>query len=141
MEYMTFGNLEVLYESLLLDIDKRLISTRFGEPATGTFLSYMMAVREVRNACAHGNVIWGLTLPNGIKAGVACPSFPAHTQQTFHGALRVIDYLLRQISVNRANDMWNEIYAAARLLYSKSPALETLIETRTGIVLPVNTTK
>lgn len=85
--------------------------------------------------------IRGMTLPNGIKAGVACPSFPAHTQQTFHGALRVIDYLLRQISVNRANDMWNEIYAAARLLYSKAPALETLIETRTGIVLPVNTTK
>lgn len=141
MEYMTFGNLEVLYESLLLDLDKRLISMRFGEPATGTFLTYMMAVREVRNACAHGNVIWDLTLPKGIKAGAACPTFPAHTQQTFHGALRVIDYLLRQVSVNRANDMWNEIYTAARLLYSKAPALETLIETRTGIVLPVNTTK
>lgn len=141
MEYMTFGNLEVLYESLLLDLDKRLISMRFGEPATGTFLSYMMAVREVRNACAHGNVIWGLTLPNGIKSGVACPSFPAHTQQTFHGALRVIDYLLRQISVNRVNDMWNEIYAATRLLYSKAPSLKNLIETRTGIVLPVTTLK
>ena len=141
MEYMTFGNLEVLYESLLLDLDKRLISMRFGEPATGTFLSYMMAVREVRNACAHGNVIWGLTLPNGIKSGVACPSFPAHTQQTFHGALRVIDYLLRQISVNRVNDMWNEIYAATRLLYSKAPSLKNLIEKRTGIVLPVTTLK
>jgi len=138
MEYMTLGNLEVLYDSLLLDLDKKLISMRFGEPATATFKTYMMAIREVRNACAHGNVLWDLTLPDGIQSGVACPTFTPHTQQTFHGALRVIDYLLRKVSVNRANDMWDEIYAATKLLYSKAPSLKNIIETRTGIVLPVD---
>lgn len=141
MEYMTLGNLEVLYDSLLLDIDKRIISTHFGEPATATFKTYMSAVREVRNACAHGNVLFGMTLTSGIRAGVACSSFPAHTQQTFHGALRVIDYLMRKVSVNRANDMWKEIYAATRLLYSKSPMLQPLIESQTGIILPVETSE
>ena len=138
MEYMTLGNLEVLYDSLLLDLDKKLISMRFGEPATATFKTYMMAIREVRNACAHGNVLWDLTLPDGIQSGVACHTFTPHTQQTFHGALRVIDYLLRKVSVNRANDMWDEIYAATKLLYSKAPSLKNIIETRTGIVLPVD---
>ena len=138
MEYMTFGNLEVLYDNLLLDSDKKLISMRFGEPAPATFKTYMMAIREVRNACAHGNVLWDLTLPDGIQSGIACPSFTPHTQQTFHGALRVIDYMLRKVSVNRANDMWDEIYAATRLLFSKAPSLRTLIETSTGIVLLVN---
>ena len=138
MEYMTLGNLEALYDNLLLDLDKRIISTHFGEPAIATFKSYMTTIREVRNACAHGNVLFGMTLTTGIRAGAACPSFPAHTQQTFHGALRVIDYMLRQVSVNRANDMWNEIYKAASLLYLKSPGLQTLIETQTGIVLPPN---
>lgn len=141
MEYMTLGNLEVLYDSLVLDIDKRIISTHFGEPATATFKTYMSAIREVRNACAHGNVLYGMTLTSGIRTGVACSSFPAHTQQTFHGALRVIDYLMRTVSVNRANDMWNEIYAATRLLYSKSPMSQPLIETQTGIILPVETEK
>lgn len=141
MEYMTLGNLEVLYDSLLLDIDKRIISTHFGEPATATFKTYMSAVREVRNACAHGNVLFGMTLTSGIRSGVACSSFPAHTQQTFHGALRVIDYLMRKVSVNRANDMWKEIYAATRLLYSKSPMLQPLIESQTGIILPVETSE
>ena len=136
MEYMTLGNLEILYDNLLLDSDKKLISIRFGEPATATFKSYMMAVREVRNACAHGNVLWDLTLCNGILSGIACPTFPPHTQQTFHGALRVIDYLLRQISVNRANDMWTEIHTATKLLYSKSPSIKNLIESKTGIILP-----
>ena len=133
---MTLGNLEILYDNLLLDSDKKLISIRFGEPATATFKSYMMAVREVRNACAHGNVLWDLTLCNGILSGIACPTFPPHTQQTFHGALRVIDYLLRQISVNRANDMWTEIHTATKHLYSKSPSIKNLIESKTGIILP-----
>lgn len=141
MEYMTLGNLEVLYDSLLLDVDKRIISTHFGEPAIATFKSYMTTIREVRNACAHGNVTFGMTLTSGIRVGVACPSFPAHTQQTFHGALRVIDYMLRQVSVNRANDMWDEIYKATAMLYMKSPGLQTLIETQTGIVLPQNMVK
>jgi abortive infection bacteriophage resistance protein len=141
MEYMTLGNLEVLYDSLLLDADKRIISTHFGESAIATFKSYMTTIREVRNACAHGNVTFGMTLTTGIRAGVACPSFPAHTQQTFHGALRVIDYMLRQVSVNRANDMWDEIYKATAMLYKKSPGLQTLIEAQTGIVLPQDMVK
>lgn len=139
LEYMTLGNLEVLYDSLVLDIDKRIISTHFGEPATATFKTYLSAIREVRNACAHGNVLLGMTLASGIRTGVACPSFPDHTQQTFHGAMRVIDYLMKMVSVNRANDMWKEIYEAMRLLYSKSPMLQPLIESQTGIILPVNT--
>lgn len=141
MEYMTLGNLETLYDGLLSDKDRRIISMHFGEPATSTFRTYSMAIREVRNACAHGNVLWGLTLSKGIRTGVACRSFSGNSQQTFYGALRVIDYLLRQISVNRANDMWNEIYAATRVLYSKAPALKSLIETQTGIVLPVSLSK
>lgn len=30
MEYMTLGNLEILYDSLLLNKDKKLVSNRFG---------------------------------------------------------------------------------------------------------------
>ena len=141
MEYMTLGNLEVLYDSLKSDVDKRIISTHFGEPAILTFKSYLTTIREVRNACAHGNVVYEMTLTSGIRVGKACPSFTAHTQQTFHGALRVIDYMLRQVSVNRANDMWNEIYKATAMLYTKSPRLQTLIEPQTGIILPSNFAK
>ncbi|MBR1519707.1 MAG: Abi family protein [Bacteroidaceae bacterium] len=141
MEYMTLGNLEVLYDSLLSDKDKRIVSTHFGEPAIATFKSYMTTIREVRNACAHGNVLFGMTLTSGIRAGVACPSFPAHTQQTFHGALRVIDYMLSKVSANRTNDMWDEIYKATAVLYAKSPTLRTLIEAQTGIILPQKSDK
>ena len=137
MEFTTFGNIEMLYINLLSYADKCLICKRFDEPAYGKFENYLSVIREVRNACAHGNVIVDLSLSNTIKAGSkACPTIPMGTQNTFGGALRIIDYILRRISVNRANDMWDELYRATRKLYSKVPGLRPVIERRTGIVLP-----
>lgn len=137
MEYMTLGNLEKLYENLLFNADKALISNHFGEPGIGKFKNYLSVIREVRNACAHGNVIVGLSLTNSVEAkSKACPSLPVGSQNTFNGAIRVIDYMLRKISVNRANDLWNDLFRATTLLYAKAPSLQTLIEKKTGIVLP-----
>ena len=96
----------------------------------------MTALREVRNACAHGNLLFGMTLSSGIRTGEACASFNGNDNQTFKGALRVIDYLLRQVSVNRANDMWREIYKATYLLYQKTPSMRPIVENQTGIIVP-----
>jgi abortive infection bacteriophage resistance protein len=135
MEFMTFGNLEALYANLNWDKDKKIISAHFKELAIETFKSYLTAIREVRNACAHGNVVFGMTLSNGIKTGQACPSFQGNEHQTFKGALRVVDYMLRQVSANRARDMWNELYAATARLYKKTPAIRPIIESQTGIII------
>lgn len=136
MEYMTFGNLENLYAKLKYNADKSLISNLFGEPALGVFKNYLSVIREVRNSCAHGNVIVGMSLTNNVQAGAACPTLPIGTQNTFYGALRVIDFILRKVSVNRSNDMWKEIYKATNRLYQISPSLRPLVEQKTGIVLP-----
>lgn len=136
MEFMTMGNLETLYASLLFDKDKKLISNAYGEPATATFKTYLSTLRTVRNACAHGNVVYGLKLETGIIAGNACRTFIPGDNQSLKGSLRVIDYLIRRISTNRANDMWNELYKATSRLYSKVPAIKPLIEKSTGIIVP-----
>ena len=137
MEYTTFGNLETLYDNLIFNADKCLISNHFGEPGMGKFKNYLSVIREVRNSCAHGNVIVGLSLTNSVEAkSKACPSLPVGTQNTFNGAIRIIDYILKKISVNRTNDMWNELFYATAKLYSKSPALQPLVEQKTGIILP-----
>ena len=132
---MTFGNLEILYDNLLSTVDKALISSKYGEPAIATFKSYMSAVREVRNACAHGNVVYELRLTNGIKAGVACPSFAAGETQNLKGALRVIRYMLGCISKNRLADLENDLQTATKRLYSKAPSMRPMIEKNTGIVV------
>ena len=135
IEYMTLGNIETLYDSLIWDNDKKLISNRFGEPAIGTFKSYLSAIRELRNACAHGKVIFDLKLINGIRSGRAC-SFSGinRSRNGISGVLAVVDFLLKTISVNRAIDMHKEISAATLQLYAKTPSIRQTIETLTGIV-------
>ncbi|MCQ2135061.1 MAG: Abi family protein [Bacteroidales bacterium] len=141
MEYMTLGNLENLYDKLLSTNDKSLISQKFGEPAIGIFKNYLSVIREVRNSCAHGNVIVDMGLASCVQSGAACPSLPIGSQNTFYGAIRVIDFMLRQISVNRSRDMWNEIRHATRVLYTKAPRLQPFVERKTGILLPSTTTE
>lgn len=135
MEFMTLGNLETLYDNLLMDADKKLIATTYGEPAISTFKSYLSAVREVRNACAHGNVLYEMNLTSGIQTGKACSSFVNGSQQNLNGALRVIDYLLRKVSENRANSLQEDLQKATARLYSKVPSLKSLIESNTGIIV------
>lgn len=135
MEYMTLGNLEILYDSLILNKDKKLVSNRFGEPATGTFKSYLSAIRELRNACAHGKVVFDLKLYNGIRTGKA-GTFNGVARHSVREALTVVDYLMKSISVNRVNDMWNEINTATSRLYGKTPTIRPIIEHLTGIIVP-----
>lgn len=135
MEFMTLGNLEVLYDNLLLNNDKKLISNIYGEPSPSAFKSYLSAIRELRNACAHGNVIYELKLVYGIIAGVACPSMSPGANQNLVGVLRVVDYMLRRISINRANDLQRELISATTRLYAKVPSIKSMIETNTGIIV------
>ncbi len=135
MEYMTLGNIETLFDNLVWDKDKKLISNRFGEPATGTFKSYLSAIRELRNACAHGKVIFDLKLYNGIRSGKA-GTFSDSRRHSVREALAVVDYLLKSISVNRVKDMWKEIHVATSRLYEKAPSIRFVIENLTGIIVP-----
>ena len=135
MEYMTLGNLEILYESLVLNIDRKLVSNRFGEPAIATFKSYLSAIRELRNACAHGKALFDLKLYNGIRTGKA-GAFCSTNRHTVKEALAVVEYLLSNISENRVKDMWREIYAATARLYKKTLFIRPIIESSVGIILP-----
>lgn len=135
MEYMTLGNLEKLYGALRYTTDRSLISSKFGEPSISAFNNYLSVIREVRNSCAHGNVIVGMTMSTNVRTGVASPYIPMGMQNTFGGAMCVIDYLLNKVSANRANDMKELIKEATLRLYSAAPSVRQLIESKTGFVV------
>ena len=61
-------------------------------------------------------------------------TIPNQSQQSFQGALYVIDYLLKTVSKNRAQDMWNDIFVITKRLYSKAPKTQAIIEKLTGII-------
>ncbi len=66
MEFMVLGNLTTLYKSLNRIDDKRLICTHFKVNKTTIFYNYIEAIRSLRNACAHGNILYDMTLEKSI---------------------------------------------------------------------------
>ena len=125
IEFMTFGSVMKLYEQLKDAKDKIAIANKFEVRQVVTFESYMHTIRQVRNACAHGLLLYDMKLTRRIKRG------PAKTNVlesgNFIGALRVVKYMVGQISEKRAMDMGSEILTKYDFLCSESPSLKTLI--------------
>lgn len=125
LEFMTFGAVMKLYEQLKERDDKILIAQKLGIRQVVTFESYMHTIREVRNACAHGHLLYDLRLPRRINRG------PAHiTPQesgNIVGALRVIRYMMAQISTKRADDLGASVKSLYEKLCMEAPNLKPLI--------------
>ena len=125
LEFMTFGAVMKLYEQLKERNDKILIAQKLGIRQVVTFESYMHTIREVRNACAHGHLLYDLRLPRRINRG------PAHiTPQesgNIVGALRVIRYMMAQISTKRADDLSDSVKSLYEKLCMEAPNLKPLI--------------
>lgn len=125
LEFMTFGAVIKLYEQLKTPIDKMLIAQKFGIRQVVTFESYIHTVRHIRNVCAHGLVLYDLTLPKRIRKGPA--NLTPDEFGNIIGALRVLEYIMKQISANRAEEMVLSIRTLYNNLCKTSPALIQLI--------------
>lgn len=125
IEFMTFGAVMKLYEQLKDSRDKIFVAHEFGIRQVVTFESYMHTIRQVRNACAHGQYIYDLKLPQGIRRGPAANA--SSERYNLIGALRVIKYVMMQVSANRADDMSKQIKRLYEDLCSTSPNLKPLI--------------
>ncbi len=125
LEFMTFGAVLKLYEQLKNPTDKIDIAHQFGIRQVVTFENYMHTIRNVRNACAHGSLLYDLKLPVAIRRGPAAN--PANQRNNIIGALYVIRYIMNMISENRAVDMLNSIRTLHDNLCSEAPILRSLI--------------
>lgn len=125
LEFMTFGAVMKLYEQLKDREDKILIAHKFGIRQVVTFKSYMHTIRQVRNACAHGLLLYDLKLPQGIRRGPAANA-PSERYNLI-GALRVIKYVMGQVSSNRASELSESIKSLYETLCKASPKLKPLI--------------
>lgn len=125
LEFMTFGAVMKLYGQLKNTTDKIKIANRFGIRQVVTFENYMHTIRNVRNACAHGSLLYDLKLPTRIRRGPAGSC--VEESGNIIGALRVVRYIMEQISKNRADDMRNAVYTLYNNLCVKSPKIKHLI--------------
>lgn len=125
LEFMTFGAVMKLYEQLKEQDDKILIAHKFAIRQIVTFESYMHTIRQVRNACAHGLLLYDLRLPKAIRRGPA--TYYPSERNNIIGAIRVIKYMMGQVSANRAEDMSRQIKMLYENLCLTSPNLKPLM--------------
>lgn len=125
LEFMTFGAVMKLYEQLKERNDKIFIAHEFGIRQIVTFESYRHTIRQVRNACAHGLALYDMRLTQRIKRGPAQQT--SQESGNIMGALRVIEYIMKQVSSNRAAELRTSIISLYDRLCAQSPNLKPLI--------------
>lgn len=108
IEFMTFGSILKLFHNLKSVIIKSEIAKHYSVKSVNTFFNYMETIKVIRNTCAHGGVLFDISLPLSIANGPAGLLNGAQ-KNDLQGALMVITYLLKQISENRANEMEKQI--------------------------------
>ena len=130
LEFMTFGAILKLFSSLRNEELKMDIAKYYGFKSLASFVSYMETIRVIRNACAHSNVLFDLTLPQSIKNGPA--GSLQQNKNKLAGSIEVIKYILKCISENRANEMEQELNKI--LTNNSAPAIvKEVIEKCSGL--------
>lgn len=94
LEFMTFGSLMTLYESLNSDSLKMDIARHFGVFDMEVFVNYMGIILSLRNLCAHGNILYSFR-PEHILPG---PAMKGSISRNLRGALIIVEFFLSQIS-------------------------------------------
>lgn len=108
LEFMSFGAIIHLFDAIKDDEDKLLIADGYGIRQEAVLLNYINSVCEVRNICSHGGVLFDLSLPRTVKKGPA-GGMTKREAHSIIGALKVVLYLISQISTSRKNDFLSEL--------------------------------
>ena len=133
VEFMTFGNIESLYLNLKNPADKLDICRHFGINQTAIFENYIKTIRTLRNTCAHGGILFDMRLPQSIKNGPA-GQFPRLSSNNLSCSLKVVEFFIGTISVNRLKEMRSFIYEALSILYNSNPKLEQTLKKTAGVL-------
>jgi len=107
LEFMSFGSIIQLYSNLKDGGLKHKIAKHYGMGGSCQFTNYLNTTRRLRNCCAHGKVLFDLSLPEAISNG---PIGNLGNKKTMlAGAYEVLSYLLGRVSSNRKKEMDTEL--------------------------------
>lgn len=131
IEFMTLGGVISLYTSLNNNDLKRKIASIYNINRVEVFENYIILIRDVRNVCAHGNILYDFAPIRSIRKGPALMTDVVNNQN-LRGAYKIIEYMIKQISVNRYNDLRNEIRSLLEK-YSDFEGVENIIKNISGL--------
>lgn len=130
LEFLTFGNIFQIFKNLQNEELKSKISLIYGIKDFDKFENLLGTVLELRNTCSHGGVLMDFRTRNGIKK-LPFYSFNGNNRHSFDCCIKVIDYLLKQISDNRAKEMVDKVNERLNI-YKSHEKIKKLIEEKMG---------
>jgi abortive infection bacteriophage resistance protein len=131
IEFMTLGGVISLYTSLNNNDLKRKIASIYNINRVEVFENYIILIRDIRNVCAHGNILYDFAPIRSIRKGPALMTDVVNNQN-LRGAYKIIEYIIKQISINRYNDLRNEIRSLLEK-YSDFTRVKDIIQNISGL--------
>ena len=110
LEYMSFGTIIKLYDSIKNPHLRCDISKVYGMSSPSQFSNYINTVRKLRNYCAHGKVLFDLNLNEAIGNGPL--GNLGNRKVMLSGMYMVFKYFLNKISTNRVKEMQADLLRA-----------------------------
>ena len=110
---------------------KSQVAAEFNIKKLVTFNNYMEVIKNVRNVYAHSNVLYDFTPEKSIRKGPAMFK-GIGVNQNLNGALHIVLYMLKQVSVNRFNELKEEIESLITE-YSKYPKIAEILRSVSGL--------
>lgn len=108
LEFFTFGTNLNLYRNLKSEDIQKRISMSFAIDNPQKFQTIIGAMVELRNACAHGDVLFDFNLPLGVP-NFSVFKLVGSDRQSISSCYKVLRYLIQSISTNRQGDLEREI--------------------------------
>jgi abortive infection bacteriophage resistance protein len=130
VEYFTFGSILKLFKNLKDDTLKLEIALVYDIHNVNILHNYFDSIREIRNICAHGGVLFDHTLAKALVNGPAL-KISNRNKNKLYATIQITLFVLSKISKNRSADMENEIHAIFAL-HKDDPVLRNIIERISG---------
>lgn len=108
LEFITFGNSIRLYEAILDERISRKIANQYGISNIKELIFCLRAMRDLRNACAHGLAIYDMRLRYRAVLGTVLNK---HKGPVVHigNMIEIAVYLLGQISPRRSKELRRDV--------------------------------
>lgn len=129
LEFMSFGTITSIYDNLIDDRLRQRISLQYKMSKPTNFSNYINTIRRLRNACAHGKVLYDMNLPEAVSDG---PLGNLGARKTMlSGAYMAFKYILNCISTKNAKSMSEDIKCAFKEV--KSEKVKQIILNNSGL--------
>lgn len=130
IEFFTFGGILKTFTSLKDNEVKERIASCYDIKDVKKFVNFMTTIKQIRNVCAHSAVIFDFKTPRGINR-IPAFEFNNNDRHSLDSAIRVIFYILSQVSTSRSKEMQEDINELFNK-HKQNETLKAIVETKMG---------